>query len=367
MTTTADIIADPETVQSRARGRLGTITLARVGALNALTTEMVERIGNTLADWQSAGLAAVVLRSASPKAFCAGGDIRTIARHSQAGDEVSSARFFSTEYELNARIAEYPVPIMSFIDGICMGGGLGLSAHGRFRVVTENALLAMPETSIGFFPDIGASYFLPRLPGALGTYLGLTGAQLGPADALYCGLATHFVASTRLGGIAAAIEQDRSGRPIEEILRSLGGPSPVGESELARHRADIDWCFGAPTLPEIQARLAATVDQEWAAKTRHTLARLSPQSLQITLELLTRGSQQSLRECLAAELEVAREVIKTPDFIEGVRAALVDKDRSPSWGTSRFEGFSPTGEPRWRSDGPATHPAPTKGIENRNV
>jgi enoyl-CoA hydratase len=336
-----------ETVHAERRGDIGVITLDRVKALNALTTEMVGSLDTVLAGWENAGLRAVVLDSASPKAFCAGGDIRAVQENSLAGDAEASERFFSTEYRLNARIAEYPAPFVSLIDGICMGGGMGLSIHGTFRVVSDNASLSMPETGIGFFPDVGASYFLSRLPGALGTYLGLTGARMSAADALYTGLATHYIDSDTIGLVPAALV-DHPTRPVDEILRSLTpGPSPVAASTLAGHRSEIDWCFSADTLAEIDQRLAAT-SGGWAADTRSVLARLSPQSLQLTLELLAWGKQRTLRECLDAELALTRDVIRTPDFIEGIRAALVDKDRNPTWGTSRFGGFDSDGLPRWQ-------------------
>ncbi|MFF2110063.1 enoyl-CoA hydratase/isomerase family protein [Rhodococcus koreensis] len=333
------------TVRTEIRGGIGVITLDRVTALNALTTEMVEAIDAALAEWENTGLRAVVLDSASPKAFCAGGDIRAVQENSLAGDREASERFFSTEYRLNARIAGYPVPFISLIDGICMGGGMGLSVHGAFRVVSRNATLSMPETRIGFFPDIGASYFLSRLPGALGVYLGLTGARMSAADALYTGLATHFIDSESIQLVPATLA-DHPHRPVEEILRALGSPSPVADSALAEHRGQIDWCFSADTLAEIDERLAATAG-DWAATTRETLSRLSPQSLQLTLELLAWGKQRTLRECLDAELALTRGVIRTPDFIEGIRAALVDKDRNPQWAASRFLGLDGDGRPRW--------------------
>ncbi len=335
-----------DTVRTEIRGGIGVITLDRVKALNALTTPMVEAIDAALQDWENAGLRAVVLDSASPKAFCAGGDIRAIQENSLAGDPEASERFFSTEYRLNARIAGYPIPFISLIDGICMGGGMGLSVHGAFRVVSGNATLSMPETGIGFFPDIGASYFLSRLPGALGTYVGLTGVRLSAADALYTGLATHFIASEAITLVPDALA-DHPHRPVDETLRALGGPSPVADSALAERRGQIDWCFSADTLAEIDERLAAT-GGKWAATTRNTLARLSSQSLQLTLELLAWGKQRTLRECLAAELQITRDVIRTPDFIEGIRAALVDKDRKPAWEASRFAGLDSDGQPRWR-------------------
>ncbi|MDG9706714.1 enoyl-CoA hydratase/isomerase family protein [Streptomyces sp. DH10] len=321
-TDAVEIIADVH------RG-VGRILLNRPQALNALTTGMVVAIDRVLAGWEDAPLSAVVLASTSPKAFCAGGDIRTIREHSLAGDAEASERFFASEYRLNARIAEYPVPVVSLIDGLCMGGGLGLSVHGGFRVVTEGAVLAMPETGIGFFPDVGASYFLPRLPGAIGMYLGLTGHRLDAADALYTGLATHFVPADGIEAVGDALA-DNPGDPVDVVLNRLAGRSPVAGSGLAEVRGDVDWAFGAPTLGEIEKRLRH-LDTAWAAEALAALESASPHSLEITHALLARGRQRTLRECLGAELALTRTTIRTPDFLEGVRAALVDKDRNPDW------------------------------------
>lgn len=308
---------------------VGRILLNRPKALNALTTGMVAAIDRVLAGWEHASLSAVVLASTSAKAFCAGGDIRTIRENSLAGDAEASERFFASEYRLNARIAEYPVPVVSLIDGMCLGGGLGLSVHGSFRVVTERAVLAMPETAIGFFPDVGASYFLPRLPGAIGTYLGLTGHRLDAADALYTGLATHFVPADGIDAVGDALA-DNPDDPVDVVLNRLAGRSPVAESGLAEVRGDVDWAFGAPALGEIEKRLRH-LDTPWAAAASVALESASPQSLEITHALLARGRQHTLRECLDTELALTRTTIRTPDFLEGVRAALVDKDRAPDW------------------------------------
>ncbi|WP_328744254.1 enoyl-CoA hydratase/isomerase family protein [Streptomyces sp. NBC_00285] len=308
---------------------VGRILLNRPKALNALTTDMVAAIDGVLAAWEDTPLSAVLIASTSAKAFCAGGDIRTIREHSLAGDAKASERFFASEYRLNARIAEYPVPVVSLIDGLCMGGGLGLSVHGAFRVVTERAVLAMPETGIGFFPDIGASYFLPRLPGAIGMYLGLTGHRIDAADALYTGLATHFVPADGPDAVAESLA-DHPGDPVDVVLNRLAGRSPVAESRLAEVRGDVDRAFGAPTLGEIDKRLRH-LDTPWAATALAALESASPQSLEITHALLARGRQRTLRQCLDAELSLARTTIRTPDFLEGVRAALVDKDRAPHW------------------------------------
>ncbi|MDQ0758245.1 enoyl-CoA hydratase/isomerase family protein [Streptomyces canus] len=321
-TAAAEILADVH------RG-VGRILLNRPKALNALTTDMVAAIDRRLAEWEGTPLSAVVLASTSTKAFCAGGDIRTIREHSLAGDAEASERFFASEYRLNARIAEYPVPVVSLIDGLCMGGGLGLSVHGGFRVVTERAVLAMPETGIGFFPDVGASYFLPRLPGAIGMYLGLTGHRLDAADTLYTGLATHFVPADGLDAVGDALAEN-PGDPVDVVLNRLGSRSPAAESRLAEARGEVDWAFGAATLGEIEKRLRH-LDTPWAAGALAALESASPQSLEITHALLSRGRQRTLRECLAAELALARTTIRTPDFLEGVRAALVDKDRTPDW------------------------------------
>ncbi|MFD5258350.1 enoyl-CoA hydratase/isomerase family protein [Streptomyces bobili] len=308
---------------------VGRILLNRPKALNALTADMVVAIDQVLAGWERTPLSAVVLASTSTKAFCAGGDIRTIREHSLAGAAEASERFFASEYRLNARIAEYPVPVVSLIDGMCMGGGLGLSVHGGFRVVTERAVLAMPETAIGFFPDVGASYFLPRLPGAIGMYLGLTGHRLDAADALYTGLATHFVPADRLDAVTDALA-DSPGDPVDVVLNRLAGRSPVEESGLAQVRGEVDWAFGAPALGEIEKRLRH-LGSPWAAAASLALESASPQSLEITHALLAGGRQHTLRECLAAELALTRTTVRTPDFLEGVRAALVDKDRTPVW------------------------------------
>lgn len=296
-------------------------------ALNALTLPMIESLHRCLDEWDRDPGSAVVVQSASEKAFCAGGDIRQIRQNNLDGEHHLAMAFFRSEYELNARLAELETPVVSVIDGICMGGGLGLSVHGAFRVVSQRATMAMPETVIGFFPDVGATYFLPRLPGALGTYLGLTGYRLDAADAVHSGLATHRV--DEVADVVTAL--DRRDGAVDEVLRALASDAgPQARGALADRREDIDWCFGAPTIPEIRQRLLG-LDSSWGRATLTLLDVASPQSLDVTLAALTAGKQQSLRRCLQMELDIAGHVITTPDFIEGVRAALVDKDRAPKW------------------------------------
>jgi enoyl-CoA hydratase len=338
------------------------IALDRPHALNALDLPMVMAMTETLEHWRyDDAVRSVVVRSTSPKAFCAGGDIRAVREAGLRGDDEAVTAYFSAEYALDALVAGYPKPYTALIDGFAMGGGLGISVHGSARVVTERAVLAMPETSIGFFPDIGASHFLPRLPGGLGMYLGLTGARLSAAAAVECGLATHFVPASDLPALECALTAgsgtdcagtgpDRAGTgaegagrgdPAEVLKRFAVTPPP---SELAAHRAAVDRCFGPDVadLAEVGARLAAEVeDREWAAGMLAVLDGCSPMSLAVTFGLLRAGEGSTLADCLARELDLARRVARDPDFHEGVRAALVDKDRAPRW-PSRSHSERPT-------------------------
>lgn len=337
-------MADCEEVQFLRNGRIGRLVLNRPVSLNALTTAMIVKIDAVLDEWQVDAGIALVVESSSTKAFCAGGDIRQIRQNTIDGAHLDSEQFFASEYQLNARLAEFKPPLVSLIDGICMGGGLGLSVHGRFRVVTEKTVMAMPETAIGFFPDIGASYFLSRLPGALGTFLGLTGYRMDAADALYTGLATHYVSDPL--SVAPALDE-RAEAPIDEVLRSLAPEGLLAPSRLAENRREIDWCFGAPTLAGIFSRLHQS-QTPWARETVDGLTSVSPQSLEVTLAVLTRGKQLGLPDCLTMELDVATHLARTHDFVEGVRAGLVDKDNSPHWRQSQFSGFDSVGKTVWK-------------------
>ena len=323
-------------VRTTVEGDVGRIVLDRPRALNALTLSMVEHVRDALLEWRGAGLRAITVESATDRGFCAGGDIRQVRQNTLDGDLAASETFFATEYEVDHLLGTYPVPVVALIDGVCLGGGIGLSVHGPFRVVTERASLAMPETAIGFFPDVGASHALPRLPGAIGTYLGLTGARVDAADALACGLATHLVDVDVLPTIPTLLASDD--RPVEAVLRSVARPAPAG-SDLVAHREQVDRIFSASDLPTVLERLRAETagDGEvgaWATKTLDVLQAVSPQSLEVTFELLLRGRERTLRECLDAELAAGRWVAQSSDFVEGVRAVLVDKDRSPRWTTS---------------------------------
>lgn len=316
-------------VETTLEGGVGRIVLDRPRALNALNLEMISRIREVLVAWSLLSLKAVTIESSSERAFCAGGDIRQIRQNTLDDRLDASERFFATEYDVNHLLGNYPVPVVALIDGLCLGGGMGLSVHGPFRVVTERASMAMPETAIGFFPDVGASYFLPRLPGAVGTYLGLTGARLDGPEAVQVGLATHLVSSVDIGEIPRLL--GGSEEPVDAVLRRLS-ITPDRPTDVVERRRDIDAAFSAPSVTGICERLA-DAGSPWAEKTLEGLAAVSPQSLEVTLELLLWGRQRTLRGCLDAELGAGRSIVRTDDFIEGVRAALVDKDRAPVWTT----------------------------------
>jgi len=327
--------ADATVVASR-EGAAGTLLMNRPRALNALDIGMIRGIRAALGAWRDdAAVKLVVLEGAGGKAFCAGGDIRGLRDAAAAGDRASIEAFFSEEYALNLGIARFGKPWVPLIDGVCMGGGIGVSVHNGPRVATESALLAMPETAIGFFPDVGTSYVLPRLPAGLGAWLALTGARLKSADAVHAGLATHFVPRARLPELRAALVESGDASAVERFAES----SPPASFEA--HRDAIRRCFAADTVPGI-LRALEVEGTDWAAEQAAVLRRMSPTSLFVTLELLRRGAGMALDGCLAMELALTRAVVQRhPDFREGVRAVLVDKDNAPSWSPPRIEDVDP--------------------------
>ena len=323
-----------QTVIARRDGRVGRILLNRPEALNALDLPMLRACTRALDAWRDdPHVHAVVIEGAGGRAFCAGGDIRVIRQHQIDGDRDAVEDFFRTEYALNLAIATYPKPYIALIDGICMGGGIGVSVHGTYRVVTEHAVLAMPETAIGFFPDIGATFFLPRLPGELGVYLALTGARLQGADAVLGGLATHFTRREKLAGLSQALANDGPA-----ALAQFAEPLP--RFSLAPHRGTLDHCFGAETVAGISHRLELVGD-DWSLGVAKTLRAMSPTALCCTLEAMHRGAELSLAQCLESELRLTRNMMRHPDFAEGVRAMVIDKDRKPRWQPETIEAVNP--------------------------
>jgi enoyl-CoA hydratase len=323
-----------DTVIARRDGRIGRIMLNRPKALNAIDLPMIRACSRALDGWrEDPHVHAVVIEGAGDRAFCAGGDIRALRQYELDGEHHRAEAFFREEYELNLAIATYPKPYIALIDGICMGGGIGVSVHAPYRVATEHAAFAMPETAIGFFPDIGATFFLPRLPGEIGTYLGLTGARMQGADAVHAGLATHFTRREDLPALSRALAEEG---PAALGLHGASLPT----FSLAPDRAAIDHCFGADSVPGIVQRLEAVGDP-WAAKVLDTLRTVSPSALCWTLAALRRGADLTLSQCQAAELALTRTTMRHPDFAEGVRAMVVDKDRQPRWQPARIEDVDP--------------------------
>jgi enoyl-CoA hydratase len=313
-------------------GGCGTIFLDRPRALNALTTPMVRAIYRAMKDFADASTIEVVaMASTRPGTFCAGGDIRAVREARLEGRHGDADTFFSEEYALNQYIATFPKPYVALIDGICMGGGLGLSVHGAHRVVSDRLTMSMPETSIGLFPDIGASFFLNRLPGQLGLYLAMTGARVTAADALYCGLATAHIDKEKLPELHATLAAVRSGDVSATIDRFT---TPItGPSQLREQRDTIDRCFQSDTVQNIVGRLQDHAS-EFTKTTLGALHAASPASLQITLELFQRTKTLDLGACQAIEFDLVCAVTRTYDFAEGVRAVLVDKDRNPRWASA---------------------------------
>ena len=314
------------------RGALAVATLNRPKALNALTLDMCRDFDAQLAIWEADDeVAAVLLKGSGERAFCAGGDVRAIWEGVRHGTDVP-ATFFAAEYRMNRRVFHFSKPYIALIDGITMGGGVGVSLHGSQSVATERTLFAMPETGIGLFPDVGASYALPRLPGKLGLYLGLTGARIKAADCCYAGIATHFVESDRLAELEDALAAaDLAAAPDAAIAAVLDDvSSDPGEAPLSERRAEIDRCFAGGSVEEILAALERE-GSDWAAETLKVLRTRSPTSLKITFRAIQRGATQDFDSVMRMEYRLSQACMAGPDFSEGIRALIIDKDNAPVW------------------------------------
>ena len=315
------------------KGKIGEIILNRPKALNALSLEMCAAIDQQLQRWQEeVHIKAVVIRSEHPKAFCAGGDIRYLYELGKENPE-KAAEFTAVEYRMNQRIHDFPKPYIAFMDGITMGGGAGVSIHGSHRIVSEFSLFAMPETGIGFFPDVGASYFLPRCPGEIGLFLALTGARLQAADMLYAKLADHYIERAQHAAtielLAAADLSTHANQGVTEILQHK--TSNAGVAPLAKERAFIDHYFIAKNCQMLLDKLAAGEDS-WSQEVLTTLKSKSPLSLAVTFEQMRHAAMWlSFDACMQMEYKISQQFFKTTDFYEGVRAVVIDKDQKPIW------------------------------------
>jgi enoyl-CoA hydratase len=320
-----------DTVRFDVTGSLGLITLDRPKALNALDQAMCLAIDAALRLWaKDDGIATVAIRGAGGRAFCSGGDVRLaredgIAWKKGLSDGRVVREFFRDEYRMDRRVAAFPKPYIALIDGITMGGGVGISVHGKYRLATTRTVLAMPETQIGLFPDVGTSYVLSRLAGEVGTWLALTGARLNAADCLQLGIATHVVDDERLDDLVADLAA--SGDIGKTIARHM---VDAGDPELPPNRGTIDRCFAHDRVEDIVAALEAD-GGAFAAETLAMLRLMSPTSLKLTLKQIRKARSLSLDDCLRMDYRLSQSVLAGRDFYEGVRAQLVDKDRQPKW------------------------------------
>lgn len=329
------------------RNHIGHLTLNRPAGLNALNLSMVRRLRSQLDAWaEDPHIHAVVLRGAGEKAFCAGGDIRSLYDSFKTGGSLHHD-FFVEEYALDLVLHHYRKPVLALMDGFVLGGGMGLVQGADLRVVTERSRLAMPETAIGYFPDVGGSYFLSRVPGELGIYLGVSGVQIGAADALYCGLADWYLSSDKLALFDQRLDQlkwqDTPLKDLQGLLARLAVQT-LPDPPLDALRPAIDHFFAAANVPSMveQLRQVTVADShEWALQTADLLDKRSPLGMAVTLELLRRGRHLSLEQCFALELHLDRQWFEHGDLIEGVRALLIDKDKNPRWNPATLQGLVP--------------------------
>ena len=316
-------------------GAVGIATLNRPKALNALNIGMVRLLDARLRAWaEDASVKSVVIRGAGGKAFCAGGDIRILYDMGKRGEFDEACVFWREEYRLDRLIKRYPKPYLALLDGIVMGGGVGLSVHGRYRVASEKYLFAMPEVGIGFFPDVGATYVLPRLPGFAGEYLALTGARIKAGDALALGLATHGVPASHFDDVIAALANDED---IDRTLRKF--MAPTMNITLDNERSIIHVAFSQRTVLAILEKLdaLAVTGSKFAEESARTMRSKSPTSMCIALEQMKRGRDLDFESAMALEYRIVSRIGAGRDFYEGVRAVIVDKDQSPQWSPAKLE------------------------------
>jgi enoyl-CoA hydratase len=320
---------NPPEIQFERQGAAGIVTLNRPKALNAVTHDMVRALAEQLRAWENdAAVTRVIITAAGERAFSAGGDIRALYELGRAGRQREMLTFWRDEYPLNTYIKRYRKPYVALIDGIVMGGGVGVSVHGSHRVAGDRFAFAMPEVGIGFFPDVGATWFLPRLPGQLGTWCALTGDRLKTADAAVAGLATHHVRSERFADLTDGLCGNVSVDATIAAFAEPAEPGPVMGKQTA-----IDRLFAGERLENILARLDSVTgaDAEWAATTAATIRSKSPLSLKIALAQVRRGQHWSFEECMAHEFRIVSRIVYGHDFYEGVRAVIIDKDNAPRW------------------------------------
>jgi enoyl-CoA hydratase len=334
-------IVEPDLIVRR-EGAAGVIRLNRPKTLNAMTLEMARGIDVALDGFAAdPAVALILIEGAGERGLCAGGDIRGLYDSAREGGDLGKV-FWREEYVMNARIAKFPKPYVAYMDGLVMGGGVGIAAHGSHRIVTDKTKIGMPEVGIGFFPDVGGTWLLSRSPGETGTYFGLTGETMNGADAIYARFADAFVPSASWPALRMALTEAAAGANARQVSGIIAGFAATPEPGPAqRNRAMIDTLFAHDTIEQIFACLESD-GSEFARATLATLRTKSPTSLKVALKLLrTARVSASLEECLVDEYRAALQVFVSADFIEGIRAAVIDKDRTPKWQPARIEDVTP--------------------------
>ncbi len=323
--------SEPEILFER-RGTAGLVTLNRPQALNAVTLIMVRHLHQQLDHWRDdPGVTRVVIMGAGGRAFSAGGDLRQVYELGRGGHQDEALIYWREEYALNSLIKHYPKPYVALLDGIVMGGGVGVSVHGSHRVAGDKFLFAMPEVAIGFFPDVGATWFLPRMPGELGAFCAVTGERLGSADAVSAGIATHRVSSADIPDLVDAL---CDAAPVDLVLAANARAPEAGP--VTSRRAAIDRAFAADTIETILANLdrearTGGTDAQWAGTTAATIRSRSPTSVKLALAQVRWGRARNFAECMRAEFRIVSRIVYDHDFYEGVRALIIDKHNQPRW------------------------------------
>ncbi len=321
---------------ARIEGSVGMISLNRPAALHALTLDMVHAMTAQLQAWAGDGAVhCIIIDHSEGRGFCAGGDIRFLQESALVGGE-AGRKFFYDEYQLNHLLFTYPKPVIAFMDGITMGGGVGISQPVKYRIATENTRFAMPETGIGLFPDVGGGWYLSRLPGRVGQYLALTGARIDGADCLAVGLATHYLPSAALEDVKAAIAANPEN--VEAILEGASDGAPI--AKIVESRPQIERLFASDVYEYILTALEKD-GSEWATKELAGLRTKSPQTCKVALRQLSHGGRfANFADNMAMEYRIAARVLTRHDFIEGVRAVIIDKDNAPRWNPASPEGVT---------------------------
>ena len=328
------VICDGDVI-IRELGALRRITLNRPKALNAITLGMAETMTEFMRAWSDdPTVGTIMIDGAGDRAFAAGGDIRALYDAAKTGADLP-AQFWATEYRLNVLIARYPKPVVTIMDGLVMGGGVGLASHAAHRIVTERSSIAMPEVSIGFFPDVGVAYLLARAPGSAGTHLMLTGERINAADAIYSGLADIHIETFRLDGLPAVLAECRSVAEVRSALLRIAAQPAAGKLEAARPW--IDRCYSADKVEDIVERLLGSMEASTSAAL-DVIGRASPTSLKVALRNLREAAQfEQVEQSFQQDYRIALACIAGHDFSEGIRAAIVDKDRNPVWYPAQLE------------------------------